>query len=553
MEKQHILRDKEIKHLSKKGKIYDMGIFHLFIIEEGEHRGTYAKMDDEIYDGMFTALLKKERLPEIIPQVRRLLRKHKGEWIKIYDRPFTRDAFIEIIDSPDRLSLSIVYHPAMGKGKNLSDEEIFNLLISKGYKADFIDVGQINLAIQRPGQSIVVAKGVPPQKGQDAKIEVLTKNKGHSEEIVEEDNSLEQRIDWHEYSSKLEVIKQGDVVIRKIPPTEGVPGIDVRGNVIPPERGKDIYLDTVISEGLKLVSHTEVAATKTGLLKRRGDKYYIEETYIVEGDLDFSIGNIKDIKNLEVRGDIKPGFKIKIEGTLIVRGSIENATVEADTIKVLGTITNKGGGYIKANNLIQVRDVIQGKLICEGDIIIEKVSRHSSIMAGRHVIIVSPKGSIVGGTIKATFSIVAPNIGNAYGTPTQVYAGYTEDIKQLVETLKTQKGNLVTKLELLKKNISKYTSPMLKQKARQNMTNIEEELVKIEENLVRLNNILKEASKQKIYVNGVIYPDVTLQINSFPPLKTVTKYQHVIYGFSDEEGKTTFMPYKRPNIKLPRI
>ena len=82
--------------------------------------------------------------------------------------------------------------------------------------------------------------------------------------------------------------------------------------------------NTELSEdGTQLLSKIE------GQILVRNDKYNIEQTLTIDGNVDFSIGNLDVTGNLVVQGDICSGFEVRATGDITVNGMIEGASVVA--------------------------------------------------------------------------------------------------------------------------------------------------------------------------------------------------------------------------------
>ncbi len=86
----------------------------------------------------------------------------------------------------------------------------------------------------------------------------------------------------------------------------------------------------------------------------REGRIQVLAVYEVNGDLDFSVGNIDFVGDVIIRGDIKPGYSIHTSGSVTVRGTTEHATIIAGQHIVLtgvlghGEIVLEAGGDITA-------------------------------------------------------------------------------------------------------------------------------------------------------------------------------------------------------------
>lgn len=509
--------------------------------------GTYLKINQTINDALLTAILKKEGLPTLEPKVSATLRKHLGEWIKITDRKLHRDAFVEVVESPDMLKARLIYHPAIGGGKDLTPEEVMSILIEReGIVPEFIDPNAVKNAISKPGNAVVVAEGIPPKPGLDAKIVIVPMQKNASED----DEAAHKRLDWHEASSSVITVKAGEPVVEKVPPTEGEPGTGVKGEVIPPTPGKDIDLQTVQGKGLELEENIRLVATRTGILKQEDGRFHIDEIFVVEGDLDFEVGNIKDVKHIEIRGNVLPGFYIRVDGMVIVGGSVENATIEAgDSVYVRGIVVGDKGGYIKAGGFVYAKEFISANVDAGDTVYTDSGFRHSNIVAGKHIIATNPKSRTSGGSLKARGSVYLGIVGNLHGTKTEIRAGYVEDLKERITTINEEIEALKGKKEGLQKALTLVGRPDARVKTQKAIESLDVMIKEKEEAKKKIDKIVKQAIYQEIYVAGKAHPGVQFILADVYVYHVNDEIERSVVKIN-EEGEFAPVPWREPKFKI---
>lgn len=515
--------------------------------------GTYLKINKEINDALLTAILRKEGLPTLEPKVSATLRKHIGEWIKILDSPVHRDAFVETHESPDLLKLRLTYHPPLGNGENLTVEDIVSYLIEKeNVVPEFIKPENIRVAISRPGNAVVVAEGIPPKKGEDAKVVVVPVDKRAKKD--EDEGEDTKRIDWHEFTAVV-TVREGEPVIEKIPPTEGEPGTGVKGEIIPPIPGKDLDLKTVQGKGLQLEDDLYLVAMKTGILKQENQKFHIEEVFIVDGDLDFEVGNIKEVKHVVVHGNVLPGFQIRVEGNVVIGGSVENAIIEAGgDVHISGIVTCEKGGYIKAGGFVYAIEFIFAKVEAGGNVYADSGFRHSDIFAGGYIIASNPKSRTVGGDLKARKSLYLGNCGNIHGTKTNLTAGYSDDLRETVEGLEEEIEEIKDKLNSLRLVLQRFKRGNARKKTESALLKLERDLKEKEKTREEITAMLKAAIYNEIYITGTVYPGTHLLLASFYNYNVREEMSHVVFKL-DEEGELGPVQWRDPkfNIRVPQV
>ena len=161
-----------------------------------------------------------------------------------------------------------------------------------------------------------------------------------------------------------------------------------------------------------------LVATTSGRALLNGDRIDVVPVYEVPRDLDYSVGNIEFGGDVMVRGDVKPGFSIVAEGSVVVQGMTERASIRAEGDITLMGVSGGGdteiecGGNLAARYLQAVIAKVAGDLKVNSEII------NCDIRARR--VVTSPAGRIVGGTVTAETEIVTGTLGSAATTPTQV-------------------------------------------------------------------------------------------------------------------------------------
>ncbi len=183
----------------------------------------------------------------------------------------------------------------------------------------------------------------------------------------------------------------------------------------------------------------EVYAKKSGhILWRAQDSYIdVEPVYIVEGNVDFSEGNIIGfVGKVIIKGDVKPKFSVVAEGDIEIHGSVEDATVRSTSGNVLvaGSVVHKMEGAISAKDTVQCCIATNAKVKARR-ILIEKESMNSHLDAEEEIIAEGTPGAIIGGKVEATHLIRANSIGSERGVPTLILVGDVTDLKKRLRTL----------------------------------------------------------------------------------------------------------------------
>ena len=457
--------------------------------------GTFVKIQSGIDLGKLKSILSQMKIPIDQRTVESLL-KYPGKWIKVAENPIHKDGHYLFQPSPDNLIGRITYYPAL-VGKDLTDEEIYDSLIREnGVKEEFIVKDGIKRALYMPGTPQIIAHGIPPIHGRSATIRVIPTN--------QKKHITSGKIDWKEMGSLI-FVNEGDVILEKEPPTPGKPGIDIFGREIPPIPGKDIDLASLVCDNIKVSGNIAVAKT-SGILTTKDGKYCIEEVFVINGDLDYEIGNIRNVKHVEIKGSVLPGFSVEATGHIIVRGAVDGGYLTAGgNIFVEGIITGEKGGYLKAGGFIYGKEFIEAHADAGQSIYSDGGFRHSNITAGENIISIHPKAIAVGGILIARKYIYVAQAGNIHGTKTTIHAGYVDDIVADIESLTRE-------IEDLRQQIGKLMGELIKlthiTKNKEAISTLEKEIEKLHGNLNEkrekkkaLEEIVRKSSSFAIYVS----------------------------------------------------
>jgi len=470
-------------------------------------KGTYLRLKRKIAPPVVRRILSEDNIPVSSLEAIGMAIRNLGQWV-LLGPPVNRDGDVDIQVSPNKLEVYIVYRPHLGSGKPLTVKDVVEILERNGIKR--YDIGLIEDALMNPGKKTLVGIGKPPEKGKDAEI-IVRIDPNKRVEISPTDN-----VDWHSISSHV-FVSEGDVILEKVPPTPGIPGVDVYGNEIPPKSGKDINLVVYAGDGTKVTSDgLRLIAERSGILRKVYDKYMVEETFIVEGDVNYEVGNISNVQNVRVYGDVLPGFKIEANGDVYIKGSVNDAIIEADgNVEVEGRITGKKSGYVKAGGNVIAKEIVSANVEANGHVIVSDVLIQSKVHAGGGVFILSrANGKIVGGEVMARDDIVTPILGNDRGTETFVGVGIDKVVMEHFNSLSSEVVELKKKLIDVEKDLRKARNLG----ATKRVASLEDEYEKLmqeykklqEEYSYLLSEIKSLRSGKKVYVKDRVYPKVSI-------------------------------------------
>ncbi|UOF89380.1 FapA family protein [Fodinisporobacter ferrooxydans] len=377
---------------------------------------------------------------------------------------------------------------------------------------------------QYRGQSVEIATGIPPVLGKDAVVEVLSGDA----RTVRPRLLADDRVDFFHITDICSV-RAGTTIAKKIPPIPGRDGQDVFGRILPHPHPKDAQLP--FGENVKIADDGQsILAAADGHLVYIPTKnqLHVFSTYTVEGNVDFSIGNIKFLGNVHIKGSVLDGFRIEAEGDIQIDGSVAAASVHAGRdVHILGGIQSRGKGVVQAGRNVRTRFVQTGKVIAGMDCLIQDSIMHSDVTAMRDVIVFEKKGVIVGGSVNAGERIVAGTLGSPMATVTQLTVGVRPDLRaerlQIERELKELQNTRVKSLQAISifhasVQMGKPLSPekeQLKHSVEKTLEFVEQQIVIKQERQTEIDRQLVLSGKSYVVGEERTHPGVKIGIDNY--------------------------------------
>ena len=238
-------------------------------------------------------------------------------------------------------------------------------------------------------------------------------------------------------------VKKGDLVAEVKPRTKGKPGINLKGEQVAALDGRMCNFKA----GKNVEVEFEGEDPKAFYAKIDGNKYIdgsivdVNPVYQIEGDIDEKTGNIDGVKDLEISGSVRLGFKIKASGNITIAGVVEEGAVvsaKGDVFVGEGIIGSKTKVIAMGN--VETRSVQESSIVARGNIVVSDHISNGTVRSGGKIIVQSRNnrgGSIVGGEVVATQGIEAENVGSP-GEHTVI--GIGPDLETKGQANKVRKG-----------------------------------------------------------------------------------------------------------------
>lgn len=472
----------------------------LTVTEEQSHRIDLSELERYLYAKQFVNF----DYERIVVVVKRAMGEPEeiGPVFRKYNRE--KERFINI--KTDVLEATVRLMPQAPGDDPVNEYDVIYKLRSMNIPREFILVDNIRKSIKEKNyrNAFPGAVGKKPINGEDAKM-IYKFKKDQSGKPIELENG---RADLRTLN-KVIMAQKDQVLVEKIPATEGTVGYNVFGEEIPATPGNDETIPKgknteVSSDGLKLYSLIDGFVYVSELGVNVGD------IFTVEGDLDYATGNIKYKNDVYIKKNVLPGFVIETEGNIVIDGDMESATLIATN----GDITVKKGVFgeskIVAGKKVTL-SFVQGESSVKGkEVEVEKFSYGATVYG---VDVVSVK-KVMGGEIISEKFIHTESVGSEQNIKTvlKIWDSNLDKLYETIERYEEQKVKAMQGLEMLSAKLQGYkkvfaVSQNLSDSAKAKISKLLPEFNRykkvvelIEENLSKCNDEIRNIKSKKGHI-----------------------------------------------------
>ena len=137
------------------------------------------------------------------------------------------------------------------------------------------------------------------------------------------------------------------------PATEAKDGMDVHGNILVARKGKN--LARLFGKGFACAEDgCTYIANRSGKIVETMDKIFIDQEFVVEGDLTNSTGSICFRGDIRIRGNVGSGVSVVSEkGSILVDRFVEGADLQANRdITLKNGMQGNGKGFIRDHQIL---------------------------------------------------------------------------------------------------------------------------------------------------------------------------------------------------------
>lgn len=449
-------------------------------------------------------------------------------------------AGVDVDVSRDKMTATIRYDLKKGTRCPTAD------MVRQALKEKGVVYGVDEAAIEKGTTSFdsyIAAHGDAPVNGTDARIEKKydLSHKGRPR-IIESD-----RVDYKDMNLFV-LAKAGQLLAERIPQTRGKEGKDVFGFPAPARNGKPIPL--TVGKNAEIREENKIYALIDGQIVEDGKRIGVDPHLSISGSVGVGTGNIDFAGSVQISGNVDAGFVVKATGDIEVSGFVSGADVEGHNVFISGGITGQGRGKITAKEDVRAAFAENALVEAGRDIYIADGVLHSTIKAGKKVVVEDRRGLITGGYIAAGEEIRAKVVGNQAFVATKLVVGvnpalsqryqkacreYKEDKQRLSQI--TQMLNTFSKIDtsrLPENRIAQIAALTRSQFPLAGKIKREEKLIE------ELQEELGKMEDGKIRVADIIYPGVSVSVNSIK-----RNFQTEVRGctLTVQEDEVTIGPY----------
>ena len=456
------------------------------------------------------------------------------------------DAKFSLKIAGDKMSAIVHVEPAFG-GDPLTREDLLAELTKNGIDSKRILGDALQFLISATSATdAVVAEGKPAVAGTDSEFVPLVQDDETPKELQEDEQG---RVDFYA-GRTYSTVEAGAPVLERRPPQAGQVGMDIFGQIIPAEPGKELPFAAKMDG-------TEFASNDPNMVvaKVSGHPVFFDQGVRVDNSLSFdsiglNTGHVTFDGSIEVKGDIMADMRVEATGDIFVKGAVERAKV------IAGHNIHIGGGIIgdtsitiedgddlpvldcrlEATGNISVRYVNLASLKAKGNIEVREYAFHSSLSAGGSISLGQNggKGNLVGGDTVAGLSVTAKLLGNRAYNMTRIRVGLSHEAWIDMQKLRFLREQRLQQARTLRKNLdrlkAKSQQETLAQKDIQRARKIHDTLLKLQSAIkeidARMNSLQDTGTNRNepfVSATQACYPNCDITING---VHLITKQEH---------------------------
>lgn len=464
-----------------------------------------------------------------------------SDWSKPTKELMIKNTKVDLCN--DNLEAYITLYPPVGKDR-YTKEMIYEIL-RYHHVIYGIEEEVINKLCEKPcyGKAVLIARGKKEVDGKDGYFVYYFDTSVDTKPRILEDGT----VDYYAMT-RIVTVSQGEIVVRYHKAVQGTDGIDVCGYLRKAKSGKE--LPPLKGKGIKLSEDRLIyTALITGKIEFTKDRINISNVLEIKEDIDYLQGDIYFKGDLVIYGNISSGKVVESEGSIVVRGHVEGATIKARRDVILESgMQGAGRGSISSGGSISGKFFEQVEMKAKENITANTIM-NCTMVAGNEIIVTGRRGILLGGSAYAGKKITASTIGNCASMKTELTVGVQEAYHKKLLRLEKQMKELKERLSQVEAAIAMITereipdiiSPLRDQKLRLLRTkiNLNSEIAEKVDEWSNGMNFIKNSKRAKIVVQKLIYPGCQLAING---LSMKINEEIITSSFQRKEDEIEMIP-----------
>ncbi|WP_224961380.1 DUF342 domain-containing protein [Geomonas subterranea] len=376
-----------------------------------------------------------------------------------------RDATLALQLSDDMMMATMTIQPAYG-GRRITFEEVEQTLSRAGVVCGIL-YDEIKAAVEAGEASkLVIAQGTPPIPGEDSQFISLIPEMATQMPQLSDDDTADYR-----NLGDIVSVSLGDPLLRRTPPTTGVPGVNLLGVELPTSDGVDIpFADNLTGIACDLSDPDLLVAAISGYPVIVPHGVNVDPVFKVKR-VDLSTGNLHFKGSLDISGDVSEGMEVTATEDITVGGIVEAARIKAGgNIVIAGGVIGHGKAaqpgkmvsrqemaQLEAGGTVTVQFAENAAISAGGDIFIRELAMQSDLTSGGSIVVGEKggrKGHIIGGICRAISLVHAVVIGSHAGVPTVIEVGVDPALNRKLEMVQENLAEKQRQLDELTKTLA---------------------------------------------------------------------------------------------------
>lgn len=445
------------------------------------------------------------------------------------------DGSFWVFFNEDKTQAILVVAPPQGDGNPVRVAEVVRALEEMGV-AYGIDQQAIRDTIERATNlaskvQAVVAQGVPPVHGTDAKVSYRLPEEAVLRPLP---LLLDGSIDYLQLDPE-RYIQAGQLIATVVPAQHGRPGrtLTFPPQNVPQRPGREANLragENVLASDDNL----QFTAQKSGYVHLSGDKLSLLPAQPITGDLQ---GVQEFSESLVLKGNLLPGAQVRVHGDVAIGGRCEGSSINAR-----GTCYLRGGAQ-------------RSNVAADGNILLGASVMDCTLSTRHQVIALNANVQIAGGRIVAFEGIEAYTIGTPAWTPTEVVVGVDtlgdERLFEIAEEIRQCEDNIQKINAALRPYVSvtaEVASSEKKEAIQRLMAHrrrLEAKMKELQHEKRAITIQVNAPTRAEVVVRGAIYPGVKVTIGKYSYL-VESDLQAVRFFVARGEARVQMRPLDKP-------